>query len=488
MTSKSKKMAIPSTVRVVPNYINKKGTACGRDEPQVDKALEKIDQIRNRTISELVKNPVEFITKLWETSLSKDRSCKFQMGTNFPSLKERLEGKIHSLTSDKNAKCIGCRLLESIVPPKTGIENIIFSPECGKSKSLKYSILKVKDVISKIFQTNQQNNIIRQIVQQNQLAQACQPHLSILSKAEYFSLDSFSNRLLISWYLEKVLDKSKMPHLRKIYYGFICANDGYYLIEENNYLRFENLDKPNKETVFSLLCQIFALFHRLRNYDLSFHVIDQNTFILEDSPCHYEYDGVKISGKNTLKINDLSGAGISVYSRQNPNQIVRIYKSSTYPEKRFEKIFFKSINWSRHYELSTSPGKIPKSWVSYKVSGNGLEQEQRTAFLYANRMGLPLYQSSFDIYRLILLLTSNPKFYEIITKDSELSKIWSSFWIPSEYEHVQTKIKSHQICLYRGIESPDFCSLATILTGLTLRCDIVEHVWSLLKDFSNRNK
>ena len=89
MVSKSKKMAIPSTVKVVPNYINKKGTACGWNEPQVDKALEKIDQIRDQAISGLVKNPVEFITKLWEMTLSRDRSCKFQMGSNIPSLKER---------------------------------------------------------------------------------------------------------------------------------------------------------------------------------------------------------------------------------------------------------------------------------------------------------------------------------------------------------------------------------------------------------------
>nr|QBK91038.1 MAG: protein kinase [Pithovirus LCPAC202] len=488
MTSKSKKMIGPSTIRVVPNYINKKGTACGRTEPQVDRALEKIDQIRNQAISELVKNPEEFIIKLWEKSLSKDKSCKFQMGNNNPTLKERLEGNINFLSSDKYAKCNGCRLLESIVPPNGNIKNKTFSPKSGKSRGLKYSILKVEGVISKNFQTGQQDDIIRQIVQQNELAQTCQPHLSVLSKAKYFSLDSFSNRLLISWYLEKVLGKSKMPHLRKIYYGFICANDGYYLIEENKYLKFSDLNKLSPEIIFSILYQLFALFHRLRNYDLSFHVIDQNTFLLEDSPCHYEYDGVQITGEMTLKINNLSGAGISTYSRKNPDQIVRIYKSSTQPEKRFEKVFFKSINWSEHHELSTSPGEIPKSWVSYKVSGNGLEQEQRTAFLYANRMGLPLYQSSFDIYRLILLLASNSKIYEIITKDSELSKIWSSFWIPSEYKHIQKKIKSHQFCLYRGIESPDFCSLATILTGLTLRCDIVEHVWSLLKDFSNRNR
>nr|QBK90938.1 MAG: protein kinase [Pithovirus LCPAC201] len=478
-------MIKPSTVKVIPCRIEKRGTPCGQSEPQVDRALAKIDHIRSQTISNLIKNPEVFILGLWDLLLSNDRSCKFRMGNNNPTLKERLEGKIHPLTSNRYFKCDGCRLLESIVPHKMDVKDKFFSPEYGKSKSFRYSILRVKDVFAKISQTNQQDNIIGQIVSLNRLAQTCQPHLSILARAKYYSLDSFSNRLLISWYLEKVLDKNKMPHLRKIYYGFICGNDGYFLMEENNYLKFSELDKINRKTILSILYQLFALFHRLRNYDLSFHIIDQNTFLVENSPCHYEYDGVKISSEITLKINDLSGAGVTVSALDNSNQIIRIYKSSTRPEKRFENKFFKSIDWGKHYELSQSPGMIPKSWVSYKVSEKGLEQEQRTAFLYANRMGVPLYQSSFDIYRLILLLSSNPQFYKIMIEDSQLSKIWSSFWISSEYDWVQERIKSHQICLSRNDESLDECPLATILTKLTLRCDIVEHVWSLLKNISN---
>lgn len=474
-----------SIVRVIPGKIEKMGSVCGETEPQVDRALARIDHTRSQAILNLINNPEEFILTIWGSLLSKDRSCKFRMGGSNPTLKERLEGKVHHLTSNRYFKCDGCRLLESIIPPKKSVDGGCFSPEYGKSKGLKYSVLKVEDVISKISRTNQQGQIINQIISRNQLARACQPHLSILAKAKYYSLDPFTNRLLISWYLEKVLDKSKMPHLRKMYYGFICGNDGYFLREENNYLKFSELGQIDRKTVFNILYQLFGLFHRLRNYDLSFHTIDQNTIIIENSPSRYEYDDVIISSEITLKINDLSEAGITVSALDDPNQIIRIYRSSTQPEKRFENKSFKSINWNRHYELSSSPGTIPESWVSYKISEEGLEREQRTAFLYANRMGLPLYQSSFDIYRLILLLTSNPEFYEIMVFDPQLSKIWASFWIPSEYHRVQERIRSHQACLYHKTESLDACPLATILTRLTLRCDIVGHVWSLLKEVYN---
>jgi hypothetical protein len=175
-------------------------------------------------------------------------------------------------------------------------------------------------------------------------------------------------------------------------------------------------------------------------------------------------------------------------------------------DEYYSKISNRVVSWSRHYSLADFPGKRPASWITYSIStldkdinDYGLliasEPRRKTsadleAVLHANRMGIPMYQGSFDAYRIMLLFCRNEGFYHSLIRNPELNILWRSFWSPLEYEIINQRIRYHdEEPNSSKSESPTLKQVekyhyTRMLLGLNLRCNIISHVWDQLKHYA----
>jgi hypothetical protein len=490
-----------------------------RNPADVDEFFDNADLLRKRIIDNLVNDGSETIMNLWnlDSLLMYDPKCRVKMGRK-PNLEDRMNG-IQSLTSDMYQQCRGCnnmKLLSELesLHPISGDSNIeiwnVFSPEYGQHKGNQYQIVRYSNVKPSAKVSDMPNIIIGRILKQEIMAISCQPSLPLLENTEYHSLDAFSTGVLINWYLQYIL--GNMPFIRRLVYPFICGSDGYMLMEYKKYMKIDKHEVAHVYQSWNLIMQLFALLHRLKDYNFSFQSITMDTLIVEHSPCEYLYDHVNIGGEVTLKLNQLDDCGINVYyssdtdsqSMNSTYQAIRIYRDRGMLDDFYSQIIQKVITWNRVYELASKPGEEPDSWVVYQIAPprkavhdygllpsssmksehmGGYSNDNKNAFLQANRLGIPLYQGSFDAYRLMLLLCENKGFYYSLINDEHLNMLWKSMWTPGNYDTINYRIRRHH-------ESTTLSYPYTnMLLGLDLRCNLISHVWEQLRvsDIPRRN-
>ena len=90
---------------------------------------------------------------------------------------------------------------------------------------------------------------------------------------------------------------------------------------------------------------------------MSFQDIDEGTIVIDPVNCRYIYDEIEISSGFTIKLDDLSQAGLSVAPTDDPSRLIRLYRLSSFSEQRFQRLNYKTMKWSKKYELAKSPGQ-----------------------------------------------------------------------------------------------------------------------------------
>lgn len=462
-----------------------------------DNFFKHMANLQNKVTTSLISSDREdFLDSIWNTKsyLPIDLLCRVRMGYT-SNIKDRLESGINPTMNDLYRICRACDamgLLSMLGNISTGEP---FYPNYGKMNNIRLVLKKYDNTSPSVVENKSVGDIIHRIVNENKLAAGCQPSLPLLSKTKYYALDEFTNSLLTNWYISYLLSSRSVNAVRKLYYPFICSRHGYMLMESKNYVNLTDYKITHVYQTWGLLFQLFSILDQLKHNQLSFQEITETTFVLENSKCSYTYDEVDIVDDITFQMNDFRNVAINVGSNnQNKTDQIRLYRCNSVTDSYYNRISRRVINWSRHYSLANKPGERPYSWITYCIAppekyihDYGLLTPKRPlintdrdleAFLHANRIGIPMYQGSFDGYRIILLLCSNEGFYHSLMSNKELNILWRSFWTPLEYEIINKRIQAYHE--YGEQKYP----YTRMLLGLNLRCNLISHIWTQLKHYA----
>lgn len=131
-----------------------------------------------------------------------------------------------------------------------------------------------------------------------------------------------------------------------------------------------------------------------------------------------------------------------------------------------------------------SNGGGGSSFVVYTLNPN-----TDVLFLHLQHLGIPLYQSSFDLYTLWFMLMTVPEFYRSVKKSPILIRVWEELWLPEQYDQVEIQIKKFWP---KEKDDTESCSvgkegtfsrgeIAKVLGTFKLRCNAVDTAWAMLK-------
>ena len=100
--------------------------------------------------------------------------------------------------------------------------------------------------------------------------------------------------------------------------------------------------------------------------------------------------------------------------------------------------------------------------------------------IYLRNLGVPLFQSSFDLYMFFTSLMAESVFYHGVIGDPVILNIWKNLWHPQEYETVMSSLVAfhHE----QRVETPSFKDILTLLKPFILRCDALQNTWRQVRE------
>ena len=316
-------------------------------------------------------------------------------------------------------------------------------------------------------------------------------------ETDYLGSDTFTNNMFINFYLNEEMMKKKMPHILHTNISFVCDDKGYNINEYldigkiSNFQEFpeflETDGKPSPTAKAddklpisssvgkSIVTQLFACLHALRQYDFSHGNPSTETIKFSKDVVSYIYDGVHISGPVTLKLLDFSTSGCTV-SREKEN-FLRLYSKSVVADEELKKRVYEPI--IETLNLNNSEAKENKVTV-YKLKNPCKCVKSSILFMYMKHLGLPVYAASFDAYSFMTILMCERSFYDGIMMDVSLTKFWRSMWLnDDEFNIIDERIKE----FHEKSEDVNSKNVLKLLSDLSLRCDMIDFGWNLIKNF-----
>jgi len=478
----------------------------------IDNMLSRFKKDRDYVIDLVENNIDKLIIDLWTPAspICFDNKCLFNMGRTqqIYTLEERIEGKnVINETILNYYTCPQCnnakRLLdfretkigepffiergelagEQLVITETAIEKLFILNE------------KIPPVIEKLLKSpfinklQQCSNGCSKPVSDNESGGVC----IIKNIKNYIGLDSFTNNMLINFFLNKELTNLGIKNVIDMHTSYVCSGKGYSLyeypdigrirhIQEHSEL-LENTGRPsptakaddkvpiNKDTVKGIISQLFSVLHALRKYDFSHGGPSSRSLLFKNTSYSCMYDGVHVECPITLKICDLYHAGITVGNN-------RLYNKSVIADEEILRKPFKPIIDTLSITPFSFDRKLSETITIYRLKDPQKYFQEAMLFMYIKHLGLPIYQASFDAYGFMISLMADRAFYTSVMNDESAYLLWRGMWLPNEFEKIQDKIlqlhDSHD-----PVTRVD--KVLKILAGFGLRCDMIEHGWDMIK-------
>jgi len=472
----------------------------------IDLMLEQFDDDRNKIITMLRKNPDLLVSKLWnnDSPICKDESCLFQMGKSLSlSVEDILEKQNNTSDSLINFYiCPQCKNMKRIIDlsgTKRTKSEEPFILECGEKagSSLYYE----EKNISKLYLKKEKEPFsVKKAFQNpliNELARCSAASCALPSKTvgkellkkyeniEYLGSDLFTNNMLINWYLNFEIKKMKIPNIINMFISFICNDTGYNIYEYldigniNSFQNFPELlstngklsptakadDKSplNNDVVLGIIIQLFSVLHYLRNYDFSHGNPNTNSLKFSTETVSYIYDGVHVVSPVTLKLLDFSTSGCTVDKK------LRLYSKNVVADEQLKKKNFEPI-------IDTINGEV----MVYRIKDPKKHIKSTFLYSYLKHLGLPIYSASFDSYAFMIILMSERSFYSTCMNDSKLKNFWKSMWVEKkDFETISSRLQD----VHDNVFNLNYNNILGLLSGLSLRCDMIDYGWNLIKSF-----
>ena len=405
-------------------------------ELSADSILKKSQKQRVEIIENLRSRKI----KKWEDlEIVTDRECQVNLGLY-----------IQNMSQKSNNICQSCEEISLLTDTlDESIINIPFDIKYGERIGDLLIVETEKDVITKLqYQKNIDSNL-EYLFKYFTEFQACDSALSL--ETEFLAVDKFTNKLLINYILQDIIPEN----LVKIKKGYICGKDGFILSEEPiigdisgifEYSEYFTQKYLKSEIVRSIIIQLCQILEKLKPYNFCHNngVIDSLYFDESDN------------GDISLKLRGLDYSSVNLEN-------LRIYNKNT-----FSLLYIKNEPYLPDIKINQSVYQCDNNVNTYKFQTQSAKQ-----ILQLRRLGIPIFNTSFDLYCFIISLCLQPEFYQGIMNDSDLGKLFESIWTVKDYVIVTERLKEKHLI---GEYNLDIIGVIEILSGLTLRCGFLEYL------------
>ena len=493
----------------------------------VDTLLFRYKQDREDVTLLIESDPDKLINSIWKSDgpLAIDNGCRCQMGN----------GENRSPFA-----CAQCKNLRRLIDFRLGGVERPFQIECGESVG-KNLIVSSSEITAPFISWDEDSaRRAKNYVQQyNNLTICGTPNIRDL---RCITGDTFTIRTLIMWMISKIFNEKGLPHIPMLHTAFICSGIGYSLYdmpsigtlsELHKIEAYHNLDPTvnsinngvetaqNRNAVDSMKSQHFA-YTPLKNniartiilqllvslLELSLINFSHGTpsihgLIFTKDPVSYMYDNVHVEGPITLKISDLWNSSATF---GDIHFFPKNIKASMYIERNMfvPEIATKTVSMAHCYDIgaiqeseSNTPIVCPATMTTCPDATTHDVCKARNVTLYRltnstmdiytamRHIGFPLYVGSFDFYCFMVSLMCDKSFFDSVTKDEKLYRLWSMMWLIEDLPNIERLIKEAHDIEARG-ETPTSNRAASnivisIIRGAWLRCDVVKYIWGLIK-------
>jgi hypothetical protein len=287
---------------------------------------------------------------------------------------------------------------------------------------------------------------------------------------KFICSDRFTNRTLIMTAIAKIFKDKKLPHVLNFYNAFVCGNKGYSVLENPSVGSLDNLHKISEyhtkpenmcspflcKITKTIITQLVIALNELSHINFSHGNPSVESLAFGSEHISYKYDGININGDITVKI-------------------VNFWKSSaTFSNNRF---FSNDIKTELHLECNILMPQIQTMMIN-NINYYKIGHENISHLSAMNNLGSSICSGSFDLYCFLVSLMCDQSFYMSVLKDNDLHLLWKSIWLEEDL-HMIEKLISEQHSL--DIQVNNFETTVSIVSNFWLRCDVLKHLWSLLR-------
>lgn len=470
----------------------------------VDDMLSRFKFDREQIINLLITDYKNLIFILWseQSPISVDRDCLCNMGQRIynTNIEDRLNGKIiPNETLSNFYMCSQCRNMSRIIKLSKSSINNPFYIECGNSAGKMLILTKIHIDNLFIGITHFPSLNLISIIKDNPLISICEPKIKSYNSSisnnmvDYIGSDSYTNQILITWYLDYELSKLGLPHICRMYTSFICGDDAYCLYENPDigyicdFKKYPNLlnEQPTSislksEIASEIIKQLFVTLHSLNKYDFSHGAPSSKSIIFSYEPCSYSYNNIYIDSPITLKLCNLSNSGITIKSIDKSPSMYRLYSKSIVADEEMKKIPFKTLVDIISLSLPGEDINFLEKVTIYRLKNISNNLKESILYMYLKHLGVPLFQSSFDIYAFMVVLMSDYPFYSAVVSDKKLYALWKSLWLPQEFIQVSSRIK---LLHAQPNSTSEFYKVFNFISDFGLRCNILSSCWSQIQSW-----
>lgn len=403
--------------------------------------LDKYALAKTKILQELSANYKSL--QLWGTHLKIDKNCKCQMGV--------YDSHLTLKSSNMCSQCFDFSLLVELSDYQIGTA---FRIQCGKYEG-KLLVAEIDESVNpKIMYSSHIKSNLEYLFNYFTSFKACDSTLDW--NTEWLALDNFSNKILCNIVLQNIIS-NKIVTLQT---AFICAKDGYIMYDEPNIGFFDGLYEfsdffVNKnfkpKIVRDILIQICEILETLKAHNFCHNngTINSLRFDLKDESINvllsdFEYSAINFGNLRIYGTNKRS----ELYVKNEP--FIPDIKIKDHTE---------TCNPEATYKFNTESGK---------------------QIINLRRLGIPIYNTSFDLYSFLISLCAQTPFYNTIILDSKLHKIWQSIWTDNDLKIINYRLSElHK----NNIIDVEIEKITEILSSLTLKCDFLSFLSTSLKEF-----
>lgn len=483
----------------------------------VDTLLFQYKKDRDEVVTLVLDDPDNLIKTIWKQDgpLAIDNGCRCQMGA----------GERRSPFT-----CAQCSNLRRLIDFRMGGVDKPFQIECGESAGRNFIVLSTDITAPFLTWDEDSARRARNYVQQYHNLTICgTPNLNEL---RCITGDSFTIRTLLLWMIHYIFSDKGLPHIPLLQTAFICRGTGYSLFdmpsigpisELHKIEAYHDIDPKTKSMITSsgsiksqhfaytplkgniartIIIQLLVILLELSNIHFSHGTPSIHGLIFNKDPVSYSYDGVHVEGPITVQISDLWNSSATFnHIHYFPKNI----KSSMYLERGMfvPEISTKTVSMAHCHDVgaiqeanlppivcpstvTTCPDATtyslckPQSVTLYRLTNSTLD-----IYNAMRHIGFPLYVGSFDFYCFMVSLMCDKSFFDAVTNDHRLYRLWSMMWLIEDLPNIERLIKEAHDIEARG-ETPSSNRAASntvinIIRGAWLRCDIVKYIFNLIK-------
>lgn len=334
---------------------------------------------------------------------------------------------------------------------------------------------------------------------------ACEPNFTEnIDRSMFYAFQGsyHEHYALISSFIEYEMDKNNIPCLPTFKWIWNCC-DTTNIVEEISPLSGKTFDEFTSEfydtskgdktlhpEIFrGILGQLLSLLHFLLPYAFIHGAPSISSVSFSPQVASYIYDTIEIASPITLHINPTGVSSISMsdrYSNETSNKnIVRLYHPGLGINTNIKLLpnisiipitGFKYQNGSCHINSHNS---IPctSEYMNQRVLRYRLGNATITYTYYTRYLGIPLFNSSFDLYAFLISFMVQKSFYNALHEDTNILQLWKTLFTVDEYDLIMVDIQM--------MKSTSYDDILQLLSKYALRCDAITHMWNGFKTLYN---